>query len=104
MGKASDTRVYHRLESPTQTPSDAAQQETTGEIWGQASVWSTRPTVKAYAGPLPDGKRGIEFMTDVLPDLGSAPFRPEWSGPRPGVVVAGSFAKIAVTVTKNTQT
>lgn len=104
MGTASGNRVYHRLESPTQTPADAAQQESSGEIWGKSSVWSTFPKVKAYEGPLPTGKRGIEFITDVPPDAGSAPYRPEWTGPRPGVALVGSYAKINVTVTKNTQT
>lgn len=30
--------VYHRLESPTQTAEDAALQQSTGEIWGRASI------------------------------------------------------------------
>ena len=96
-------RVYHRLESPTQTPADAARQEASGEIWGRAPRGGTTPKVKAYPGPLPPGTRGIEFTTDVPPDPGSAPKRPDWSGPRPGVVIEGDFAKIKVVVTKNTQ-
>ena len=103
MISASDEHLYHRLESPSQSPADAAQQQISGEIWGQASIWSATPKVKAYRGPLLPGKRGVEFVTDVPPDVGSAPYRPEWSGPRPGVEVAGGFAKINVVVTKNTQ-
>lgn len=96
--------VYHRLESPTQTPDDAAVQQNTGEIWGRASIWSTIPKVKAYRGPLPAGTRGIEFFTAVAPDAGSSPRHPEWSGPRSGVTIRGDFAVIRVIVTKNTQT
>ena len=65
--------VYHRLESPTQTAKDAALQQSTGEIWGRASIWSTIPKVKAYRGPLPPHGRGIEFFSAVSPDPGSAP-------------------------------
>jgi hypothetical protein len=104
---ASPVRVYHRKESPSQTSDIARQQETSGELWGYPSITSgDRPAVKAYGGRLPDGERGIEFMTDVEPDLGSPPGRPEWSesrGPRPGVRVEGGIAKIRITVTKNTQ-
>ncbi len=78
-------------------------QEDSGEIWGRPSIWSNIPKVKAFSGPLPEGAQGIEFTTNVLPDAGCAPRLPEWSGPRPGVVVEGEFAKITVTITKNTQ-
>lgn len=94
---------YHRLESPTQTADDAARQQATGEIWGRASMGSFIPKVKAYRGRLPDGARGIEFVTDVPPDVGSARVRVDWSGPRPGVRVGGDIARIDVIVTKNTQ-
>ena len=40
--------------------------------------------VKAYDGPLPEGRRGIEFTTDLLPDAGGAPGLPTWSGDRTG--------------------
>ena len=96
--------IYHRLESPTQTPQDAALQQSSGEIWGRPSIWSTIPKVKAYRGPLPSNARGIEFFTAVEPDAGSSPRHPEWSGPRPGVRIRGEFAVIRVIVTKNTQT
>ena len=103
-GHGSTGRVYHRLESPTQTPADAARQVASGEIWGRTPFGSDRPKVKAYAGPLPAGRRGIEFVTDVSPHSGGHAMRPEWSGPTPGVVVEGEFAEIRCTVTKNTQT
>lgn len=96
-------RVYHRLESPTQTPEDAARQVASGEIWGRAPAFSYEPRVKAFRGPLPTGARGIEFITDLEPDSGSSPRRVNWSGPREGVIVEGEFAKIKAVVIRNTQ-
>ena len=95
-----EERVYHRLASPTQTDSDAVLQMASGEIWGQPSFWSNRPTVKSYAGPLPQDRAGIEFRISVPPDPGGAPGRPKWSGPRSGVEVAEGFAKLKCIVTK----
>ena len=103
MGGAGFQQKYHRRESPTQTVEDAATQEATGEIWGRAAFGSTIPKVKAYTGPLPVGQRGIEFTADIPPDDGCAPSRAEWSGPRPGVVLQGDYARIKVVITKNTQ-
>lgn len=94
---------YHRLESPTQTPNDAARQQASGELWGHPSMGSFIPKVKAYRGRPPEGTRGIEFTTAVPPDLGSARNRVDWSGQRTGVRVEGDIAKIEVVVTKNTQ-
>ncbi len=104
-GNAGDelSRIYHRLAPPTQTAADAALQQSTGEIWGRPSLWSNIPKVKAYSGPLPNGKAGIEFRTTVPPDPGGAPGRPEWSGPRPGGAVGGGIARLSCIVTKNTQ-
>ena len=96
-------RVYHRLESPTQTPADAAQQEASGEIWGRAPQGSFIPAVQAYIGPLPPGARGIEFTTGVPVDPGSPPGQAYWRGPRAGVTVEDDFAKIRVVVTRNGQ-
>lgn len=95
--------AYHRLESPTQTTADAAKQASTAEIWGYPSVWSDILKVKAYTGPLPPGKRGVEFRTVVPPDRGGAPGRPEWWCPRNGVRVERGVATVARTVTKNAQ-
>jgi hypothetical protein len=94
---------YHRIRSPTQTTDDAGRQEATAEIWGKEARGGNRPKVKAYVGPLPEGSSGIEFETDVAPDRGCPPGQAYWSGPRPGVVVDGDYAKISVTVTRNTQ-
>jgi hypothetical protein len=96
--------LYHRIESPTQTPEDAIRQEKSGELWGYPARWSDRPKVKAYVGPLPPSRRGIEFTTDVPPDKNCPPTHAYWSGPRAGVVVEGECAKIKVKVTRNTQT
>jgi hypothetical protein len=101
---APQVHLYHRLESPTQTPADAAMQTASGEIWGRAALLSHIPKVKAHRGPLPEGERGVEFWTEVPPDSGSTRQRVDWSGPRPGVEVEDDFAKIVVVITKNTQT
>ena len=99
-----EERTYHRIESLTQTPEDARLQEESGEVWGRAARGSDIPKVKAYAGPLPSGKRGIEFVTSLRPDFGGARGSPQWSGTRDGVELDGEFAKIKVRITKNTQT
>src|SRR5947209_1015424 len=98
-----ELQLYHRLESPTQTPETARQQEQSGEIWGRAPQQSSIPAVQAYVGPLPVGARGIEFYTDTPHDAGCPPRVAYWRGPRPGVRVEGGFAKIEVVVTRNTQ-
>lgn len=101
-------QVYHRRLSSSQTPSVAALQQRTGEIWGSYNRdlmggRSPIPSVDAYVGPLPDGIRGIEFTTDVPPDRDTPPWAARWTGPRDGVIVEGEYAKIKVTVTRNTQ-
>lgn len=96
-------RIYHRKESPTQSRAVAAIQEASHEMWGSPAATSSRPTVKAFEGPLPQGARGIEFTTDVEPDPGGAPGRVEWSGPRQGVRVDGDIAKIDCVILRNTQ-
>jgi len=94
---------FHRRESPTQTVDNARDQETSGELWGRAPRWGGRPQVKAFAGPLPEGKRGIEFMTDAEPDRNGVPSLPTWTGPRQGVTVRSDMAVINIQVTKSTQ-
>lgn len=102
---AAGRRRFHRLESSSQTAEIAARQTTSGELWGGVPRWGyLEPVVQAYDGPLPEGRRGIEFETDVEPDVGGAPHLPTWRGPRPGVVVEGGYAKIRVSVLRNTQT
>jgi hypothetical protein len=100
--------VYHRLASPSQPDDVAALQEATGEIWGSYNrdMMGGRapfPSVDAYVGPLPPGARGIEFTTDLPPNPHLPPYRARWTGPREGVIIEGDYAKIRVTVTKNSQ-
>jgi hypothetical protein len=103
----SGAAVYHRLQSPTQSAETAARQQASGEIWGTYDRLmggrSPFPSVDAYVGPLPDGEKGIEFTTDVPPDRNTPPRFARWRGPRDGVIVEGDYAKIRVTVTRNTQ-
>ena len=96
-------RIYHRLESPTQTPADARLQVESGEIWGRPRRYSDIPSVKAYPGPLPPGARGIEFTTEVPPDAQTGPDYVRWTGPRPGVIVEGGYARIVARVIRSTQ-
>lgn len=103
VGRAPGARVYHRLESPTQTPADAARQAASGELWGRPPRGSDIPAAQAYVGPLPPGARGTEFTTATPPDPGSPPGQAYWRGPRPGVRVEGGIAKIAIVVTRQTQ-
>lgn len=97
------TSTFHRLESKTQTAGTARKQQRSGQIWGRPNRGSDTPSVDAYEGPLPPGKRGIEFETDVTPNAGSPPGRARWYGDRPGVRNEDGYAKICGRVTKNTQ-
>lgn len=97
-------KIYHRLESPTQTAGDAQLQEASCELWGRAPRGSDRPAEKAYIGPLPVGRRGIEFSTNVEPDPNKAPGQAFWRGPRAGVKIEDDFARIKITILRNTQT
>ena len=106
--KTTPRRLYHRLESPTQPSQIVYIQQQSGTIRGYPALGSHIPKVKAYAGPLPEGVRGIEFTTDAIPDNGCAPGRPTWSGPRGGVRIhvdgrGKEFAEIDVVITRNTQ-
>jgi hypothetical protein len=107
-GDLSREKVYHRRESPTQTPEVARLQEASGQIWGTCNRdhmggRSPFPSVDAFVGPLVDPQRGIEFVTDVPPDRETPPRLARWTGPRPGVRVEGDYAKIRAVVTRNTQ-
>jgi hypothetical protein len=99
--------VYHRLETSTQTRHTAALQQASGEIWGTydrtAGGRSPFPSVDAFVGALPAGAKGVEFSSDVPPDRNSPPRLARWTGPRDGVIVEGDYAKIKVTITRNTQ-
>ena len=98
---------FHRVESPTQTPADAEAQVASGELHGHArKAGAPWPSVKAYVGPLPEGKRGLEFFTSIAPRDGTPPGYAEW--PRveafPDVGGDDNIAIIPIRVTKNTQT
>ena len=94
---------FHRVRSPTQSDETAQLQVQSQEIWGRPRLGSDIPQVQSYAGPLPDGQRGIEFYTNVSPDQSLPPGQARWTGPRPGVTVKDDFARISVVITKNTQ-
>jgi hypothetical protein len=83
-------------------------QEESGEIWGTYDAFfgapAVRPSVDAYVGALPDEAAGIEFTTDVEPDVGLPPGRARWTGPRTGVEIRGDWGVIRARITKNTQT
>jgi hypothetical protein len=100
-------KIFHRKESPTQTPEVAKKMEESGELWGRAPQKSIFPKVQAYKGPLPAGEKGIEFTTDAPIDDDKHPTYGQWSGNRDGVKTEdsadGEFAKIKIRVLKNTQ-
>lgn len=83
---------------------DAKAIELSGELWGLAPNGSDTPQVQAYMGALPDGKKGIEFVTRVRPTPGTAPWEARWRPGTDGVRTEGDHAKISVRVTRNTQT
>ncbi len=64
--------------------------------------------MQAYRGPLPEGARGIEFITHVPPDPNTPPETAYWRPTRPGVALmdVGGFEYAVlstVVVTRNTQ-
>jgi hypothetical protein len=84
----------------------AALQLASSEIWGRCNgntYQAARPSVDAYVGPLPSRARGIEFETDIPPDRGLPPYRARWTGPRPGVVIDGEWARIRVKIIRSTE-
>lgn len=93
---------FHRL----QTAADnelVARTETLGGRPARNIAAGLFPKVKAYEGPLPEGRTGIEFYTSVAPDPGCVPGCPVWSGPRAGVDVSDTDAEmvfIAVKIVK----
>jgi hypothetical protein len=95
--------IYHRTESPTQTPEDARRQEERREIWGVEHNRSSITRVRAYVGRLPKGARGVEFDTDVSPDDGSPPGEARWTAPRLGIIVEDRVAKLSVSSVENRQ-
>jgi len=121
--------VYNK--SPTQTSADAKQQQASGELWGRPQKYSDIPQVQAYDGPLPqwppdrwkqlpgkvgddvsvdddriaaaEWEAGVKLITTTPPNGDAAPGHVRWMGPREGVMVEDGYAKIHVTITKNTQ-
>lgn len=114
---------FHRLQSPTQSNAVARLQQDSQQVWGRPRRYSDIPQVQAYTGPLPDGAAGVEFYTAVPPDAGTAPGHARWTaaGRRRRkqqqqhppdenddeednvLVIQDEFAKIRVTISKNTQ-
>jgi hypothetical protein len=95
---------FYRLESPTQTPDDAALQVASNEAWGREARGGIRPQVKAFIGPLPAGRRGVEFYTDAAPDLNGHPIEARWSPPPYGNArLVADFATIPVRIARNAQ-
>jgi hypothetical protein len=64
---------FHRKRSPTQSVADDTVQIESGMLWGRVPVGGKCPTAQAYAGPLPPGDHGIEFMTSVKPQQMNLP-------------------------------
>jgi RHS repeat-associated protein len=96
--------VFHREESPTQTPADAAAQQASGELWGKGYRDAGVPYIQAFRGPLRAGQRGIEFTTPVRPSKYSKPGQVQFLPGQPGVRVEDGVAKMPIVVIKNTQT
>ncbi len=93
---------YHRLESPTQTPGDAAMQVRTQRVCGRTARGGFVASVKAYVGSLPASARGIEFGTEVAPMAGTVPYLAIWREGMPGVDVSGiDLVCIPVTLIRN---
>lgn len=92
--------VYHRYADAE----EAERVERSGEVWGappRNTFASDIPCVKAYAGRLPEGGRGYEFTTTVEPRIAS-PSERRWIPGMPGVVEEDGYARIPVTVIRNT--
>ncbi|WP_409464318.1 hypothetical protein [Amycolatopsis sp. GA6-003] len=102
-GKPARYGPYHRLESPSQSPETARLIEESNEVWGRTPRHGSNPAVRAWNGPLPPDRRGVEFYTDVKPHFyGSKSGLREWRAAQ-GIPVEDEFAKLEVVVTKNTQ-
>jgi hypothetical protein len=83
----------------TQDNATTQAQLNSGEIWGKANRGADQPSVDAWVGPPPAGKHGVEFYTDASPSPGTPSDRARWRGPRNGVRIAGTWAKITATIT-----
>ena len=90
--------VYHRILSGTQTQADLDLQEQSRELWGQAHQGGLFPSAKAYVGPLPAGKIGIEFTTDLQPSAGGLPKEARWRNPPATDAPREGFVRIPITI------
>jgi hypothetical protein len=93
---------FHRRCEPR--PDEIEQIVASGHLWGRVRrnfFAGLIPAVKAWEGPLPPGAVGVEFFTEVQPDLSSIPGWPEWAEGSVGVVVLepGELVAIPVVVT-----
>jgi hypothetical protein len=57
------------------------------------------PRVKAFIGPLPADRSGIEFTTPIRPDEGSPPGYAYWAQGSPGVEIIEKNELVAIPVT-----
>lgn len=100
------TPIYHRLATgrANQDLHTVLDQVSSGEIWGARSLYgSAFPTVRAFRGPLPPGKDGIEFSTSVPPTRGaSTPIEVYWKlhdqSPDVKPSADGDFARIGAVI------
>lgn len=98
-----EARTYHRLGDK---PENVQSIKDSGELKGNPptnTYASDIPKVKAYDGPLPEGKKGFEFKTSAKPDTGGKPGQLTWSGNghNPDVKTVNGQAVIKCTVTKD---
>jgi hypothetical protein len=99
-------RIYHRLATGKQNQDfhTALCQVTSGEIWGKRAFnGGGFACVRAFPGPLPEGKDGVEFSTSVPPTRGaSTPKETYWKlhEQSPEVMSAqdDEFARIKATI------
>ena len=71
----------------------------TGKVGGRPAWHSDIPKVKAFVGPLPPGRSGIEFTTEIVPDEGCPPGHAYWSEGRTGIEVLETNELVAIAVT-----
>ena len=102
MSEQEEYGPFHRF----QNEEDNERAERTGMVGGKPArniAAGLFPKVKAYDGPLPAGRSGIEFYTAVPPDPNHVPGCPVWTGPREGIISSKDdqdLVLIAVTIVK----
>ena len=94
---------FHRAGNErTQTDEHTLAVVASGVLRGYSPQGSQIPCVKAWAGPLPTGRYGLEFTTEALPDPRGVPTRPLWRAGSPGVRLGedegGPYAEIDIVV------